>query len=287
MASHVQTESAILASLESLVGEPGFVYTLALVSVNDLFFAAEEAADINWHERLSFQELTLLAGQLACYPIDTSVLPTEQIAKEQTSELYGLFGQLHDAHSRPMVESLQSKFDEMAGRQDADSITEESFSRGSLMVEPIFYSGSGAYDFQYLDLAVAKYQRDQEWIQRHAGLSTETMVRAAAELKRLHMRKVSAFREAESFREVCEAALETFSFRRGDLVLLNDEEFDAFIRAFSLVPGSVDHPPATVGATNEVEFKPILALDQGRFFIPIGFNLTKSIYESPYYWMLR
>ena len=29
-----------------------------------------------------------------------------------------------------------------------------------MVTEPIFYGGSGAYDFQYLDFAVDKYQHD-------------------------------------------------------------------------------------------------------------------------------
>ena len=28
-------------------------------------------------------------------------------------------------------------------------------------------------------------------------------------------------------------------------------------------------------------------LDRGQFFIPVGFNLTKAIYESPFYWMIQ
>ena len=32
---------------------------------------------------------------------------------------------------------------------------------------------------------------------------------------------------------------------------------------------------------------PSFALEGDRFFLPIFFNLAKSIYESPYYWMLR
>jgi len=46
----------ICADLEALTQQPGFAYSLATIALHDLFFDPAEAADINWYERLSYQE---------------------------------------------------------------------------------------------------------------------------------------------------------------------------------------------------------------------------------------
>ena len=38
---------------------------------------------------------------------------------------------------------------------------------GDGMVEPIFYSSPGAYDFQYLELAALRYSSDNHWLEEH------------------------------------------------------------------------------------------------------------------------
>ncbi|HYL12844.1 MAG TPA: hypothetical protein VEV41_07400, partial [Terriglobales bacterium] len=60
---------------------------------------------------------------------------------------------------------------------------------GTMMTEPILYSASGAYDFQYLDFAVDKYRRDAGWIHEHIGIDISEMATIARELKALHERK--------------------------------------------------------------------------------------------------
>lgn len=54
----------VLAKIESLTGEPGYVYTLALILMRDLFLAPDDIAEINPREYLNIQELTFLVGCL-------------------------------------------------------------------------------------------------------------------------------------------------------------------------------------------------------------------------------
>ena len=49
------------------------------------------------------------------------------------------------------------------------------------VAEAIFYSASGAYDFQYAKFAVDKYRNDAEWIGKNVGVNVETMAKIARE----------------------------------------------------------------------------------------------------------
>src|ERR1035438_5466312 len=62
---------------------------------------------------------------------------------------------------------------------------------------------------------------------------------------------------------------------------------DAFIQAFSLTPGAANVRLQVPGQYNELQARPIVELPDGRYFLPIAFNLSESIYESPFYWMNR
>ena len=68
---------------------------------------------------------------------------------------------------------------------------------------------------------------------------------------------------------------------------LTDRQFDAFVARFVTVPGEMDYVPDTVGAMNDLEFKPILRLGPDRYFMPSGFHLFKSVYDNPRFWMER
>ena len=155
------------------------------------------------------------------------------------------------------------------------------------MVEPFFYVGTGAYDFQYLDLAEEKYHHDTDWIASNAGLSVDLMVSAARQLQDLREHRFLGHLQAQTHDERCRAALATFSFCRNDLSLLADSEFGALIDKFAITPGEVKHCLDAVGSVNELEFKPITRLAEDEFFMPVGFMLAKAIYESPFYWMVN
>ncbi len=154
------------------------------------------------------------------------------------------------------------------------------------MVEPFFYVGTGAYDFQYLDLANDKYSYDADWIASNAGLTVGLMVSAARQLQDLREHRFLELLQASTHDARCKAALATFSFNRDDVGSLSDSEFESFINVFAVTPGGVKRPDK-VGSVNELEFKPIIRLAGDCFFMPVGFMLAKAIYESPFYWMTR
>jgi hypothetical protein len=155
------------------------------------------------------------------------------------------------------------------------------------MTEPIFYGGSGAYDFQYLEFAAEKYGADSKWIREHTGIDVLQMGQIARELKTLHEHKYNSQEpiKAAEFPKLCTAALSIFSFEEADLQKFGSDLAKAFVRAFSLMPGKVNSDLKLPGQFNEVQSRPIVKLPDGRYFLPVGFNLSEAIYESPFFWM--
>lgn len=282
------SKEEIILALGDLTKEPGFLYSYALILRHDLFLPADEVADINWRERLSFQELTFLGGLLIQNKVDFKVLPSEQAAMEQIGKTYDLFEKLHQAHNRPFFTHFNEQIKTNSTPEQKEATFGELFGSAEMMMEPIFYAGSGAYDFQYLEFAEIKYRDDEAWLLAHKGITVASMAAIARTLKKIEESKHANLRNTPaSFEDACKSALLTFCFSIKDLDVFPTNETQSFIKVFGLLPGSLSFNPDSVGTYNPLDSNPIIILDNDLFFNPVGFNLTKSIYESPFYWMSR
>jgi hypothetical protein len=277
---------AIIDKIEAVTRQVGFIYTFALILLRDLFFAPEDAADINWHEHLNFQEITFLAGLLVKAEIELSI-PKEGDSAAWFEEVYRLFHELHKKHHEYFFEQLTARVNEGVRPSNPSEDYRKTFGSGTMMKEPIFYGGSGAYDFQYEEFAPQKYAADSNWIREHKGIEISQAIEITRELKGRHERKYN-FREAikpGDFSQLCTTALSIFSFDDADLQKFGTEPVKAFLQAFSLVPGSVNSGLRFPSQFNELQSRPIVQLRDGRYFLPVGFNLSEAIYESPFFWM--
>jgi hypothetical protein len=276
----------IVSRIEALTRRTGFIYTFALILLRDLFFSPADSADLNWHEHLNFQEITLLAGLLVKTEIDFEI-PKEADSAIWFEETYELFDELHKTHHEHFVEQLRARINKGGPPTDPDLEYRKVFGSGTMVTEPIFYGSSGAYDFQYLEFAERKYAADSGWILKHKGIDVPHMARIARELKTLHEHKYNALRslKSEDFSKVCTEALSVFSFEENDLVEFESGLVKAFLQTFSLVPGKVNSDLRLPGQFNELQSRPIVQLPNGRYFLPVHFNLSEAIYEVPFFWM--
>jgi len=160
-----RSKQQIIQAIEQEARQPGFLYTLAFLCYRDLFVDPREATEKNWHECLSHQELGFLTGLMVKQPLST-VYPSEDAWENQISAVDALFRELHDAYNAPMIESFKSLSIAAAAQpeQSPPPSPTTPYGAGDFFAEGIFYDGSGAYDFQYLDLAVRRYEKDAQWI---------------------------------------------------------------------------------------------------------------------------
>jgi hypothetical protein len=276
----------IIDKIEALTRCPGFIYTMALILLRDLFFSPAEAADINWRDHLNFQELTFLSGLLVKSEPNLSV-PTEAESANWFRQTYQLFDELHKKHQEHFYQQLEGRM--KRGLRPTDPVQDyrQTFGSGTMMTEPIFYGGSGAYDFQYLEFATRKYAADSNWIRERMGIDIAEMAQICRELKTLHENKFNSqppIKQGE-FSKLCAAALSIFSFDAADLDKFGIDEVDAFLKAFSLAPGKVNSNLQLPGQFNELQSRPVVRLPDNRYFLPVGFNLSEAIYECPFFWM--
>ena len=107
------------------------------------------------------------------------------------------------------------------------------------MTEPIFYGGSGAYGFQFLDLATKRYRFDGQWLADEKHIGVEDMAALAHELKPLQERKAIEFPVPKhpTHEDACRKAMSILSFRGEELVAASAEARKSFLTTFSLIPG--------------------------------------------------
>ena len=164
-----RNETDVVADLQKLCEELGFIYSLCLMAARCLWMSTDEVADVNWIERPNQAELSLLLGLIVKHPIRLDAVPSEESILEQVQQATDVLRELHLLLSSPTLPGTTRD----AGAQDQlDGILpkyEAWMNSGEGMVEPIFYGGEGAYDFQFLEMASKRYVADERWLKEHKG----------------------------------------------------------------------------------------------------------------------
>ncbi len=214
--------------------------------------------------------------------------PLEEQCNRTVKEIYELLEALHDTHLSHFADNMNS-IDEDAFAslldEEKDKVFKDLMGSGKIMTEPIFYGGTGAYDFQYRELTPKKYQYDTQWIQARQGFSLTFAADMSSFLKRLGEDRYKSIARPSSFDDYCKKILNVFCFTREDVKIGTDEEVVNFLNAFTITPGSVNQHLLEVGQYNSALSHPIIKLDENHYFLPVQFFLAQSLYESPFYWM--
>lgn len=286
---------ALLAELETIARTPGFIYTLSILTRSDMFYAASEAADVDWRSRLLQNELDLLTGYMIKDSLDLNTKPSQKEADGTITKIKTTLENLHLVQSKKFIQNLPVNLEELQNMKESDgeSLTKKIFGMGRNMVEPIFYGDSGAYDFQYLNLASALYSDDAKWLANNSH-DLDLYALYAFALKHLIMLKASVPGN-DSYD--ADKILKVFSFDSKELSYfaknatkdkrVNDTTAQAFIDTFKSKPGSVNANFTVPSDRNSLSAFPIIELPNGRFYLNSTFNLSESIYNLPWIWMLH
>ena len=277
----------ILADLEQLSQEPGFIYSFSFIVGRCLWMSPDEVADINWTERPNQAELSLLLGLLVKHPFRLDEVPSEEAILEQAQRATELLEELHLSLTLFMPPSSSREADAQDKLADILQKYQDWMNSGKGMVEPIFYGGEGAYAFQYLEMASKKYAADEQWIQENKGASIEAFAEIAQHLEQLTLERLRTIGYGIALAEECKGVLSAMTFGLEEFPTTSRQSLEHFIKAFSSAPGDINQGFNAIADYNEVYSRPIVALGDGQYCIPILPNLPKAIYESPYYWMIE
>ena len=106
------------------------------------------------------------------------------------------------------------------------------------VVESIFYSALGAYDFQYLAMAKQRYSEDSAWLTNCLGAPYDEIVDVVPRLEQLIEERFHPPPDPSSFEEFCQLVFEKYCFHADDLADTSPEPVAALCQAFSCVPGT-------------------------------------------------
>ncbi len=340
-----RTTDQVVNDIKQLVNNKGYIYALCMILFEESHVNPEKLQDIDYRARLSIKELSLLLGFIIQNEINFSTPDTPQDLIALKQKTYELMEELHNSFMIPFFEKLQESIKNKNNIEDYRKERKEFFGKGNMLTEPIFYSGTGVYDFQYLDFLERKYQYDKDWLLKNKNFDIGKSKNIVIQIKNILEEKskkvnlyifkeklpqiieelknknpdedwskqvkeifpmfelyqyVRLFFDAQtdekkiSMDEIAKKWLESFYKGLIDLFVIRKTDFhedsgiDSFLKNFSTVPKeNFNLQFQGIGCFNWFNAKPIIQLDEERYFIPISFMVFEAVYESPFYWMLE
>jgi hypothetical protein len=283
-------EEQIFADLSTLCHSPGYVHAIAYFCFRDnlIMYSGEKVTEADTqhqysHDKLLRTEISTLIGLMAKGKIDTN-LPRPEILQNYIDRTEYLLHEMHMCLQKPWLIALQSTA--AGGSRDIDA-----FSTAERFREPIFYSGESAYNFQYGTLAELKYRADSDWLQKRFGFSIEEAVKIAEAISKLQIQKLISLRE--SLRKLSPdmwSYYPAFLFRLQEVAEqsnIDSEKIRRFLDAFSVCRESINAPFTSLASFNETNATPIISFEDETYLLLQHYSLVKSIYESPFFWMMN
>jgi len=341
--NEIRKAELIINDIKKLVSTKGYVYALCMILFEDFHIIPEEIHKTDTRSRLSIKEASLVLGFLIQNEIDfsTPVSPQDLIALKQKT--YELMNELHKSFTILFFDKLQENIKKKHEIEDYRKEQKEFFTKGDMLTEPIFYSGTGVYDFQYLDFLERKYKYDKEWLLKNKNFDIERSKNIVVQIKNIlqekskkvrlynlkekmpqmieemkkknpkedwekHARELAPMMELhqyvelffdnqadgkelnmdeireEGWKSFYKGLINLFIIRKTDFD--KDSDIDLFLRNFSVIPKKdFNSQFERIGNFNWFNAKPIIQLDEERYFVPISFSVFEAVYESPFYWM--
>lgn len=341
--NEIRKAESILNDIKNLVSTKGYIYALCMILFEDFHIIPEEIHKTDTRSRLSTKEASLLLGFLIQNEIDFSTPDTPQDLIALKQKTYELMQELHNSFMVPFFDKLQESIKKEHKIEDYRKEQKEFFGKGDMLTEPIFYSGTGVYDFQYLDFLERKYKYDKEWLSKNKNFDIEKSKNIVIQIKNIlqekskkvrlynlkekmpqmieemkkknpkedwekHAKEVAPMMELhqyvelffdnqtggkelnmdeireEGWKSFYKGLIELFIIRRTDFD--EDSDIDLFLKNFSVIPKKdFNSQFKGIGNFNWFNAKPIIQLDEERYFVPISFSVFETVYESPFYWM--
>jgi len=185
----VRKTKIVIKDLKSLISSKGYIYALCMIIFEDFHINPEKIHEINLIKRLSHKEVSLLFGFLVQSQINFALPDSWQDLIQMKQKTYELMEALHQSFMIPFVEKMQKNLEKKHEKKDFRKEQKEFFGKGDMLTEPIFYSGTGVYDFQYLDFLERKYKYDKNWLSEKKNFDIEQTKNIALQIKNILQEK--------------------------------------------------------------------------------------------------
>ncbi len=185
----MRKRETIIRDIKNLINTKGYIYALCMILFEDFHADPEKIQEIDYRKRLSTKEASLLLGFLIQNKIDFSTPDTPQDLIQLKQKTYKLMRELHDSFMVPFFEKLEKSFQKKYKKENLRREQKEFFGKGDMLTEPIFYSGTGVYDFQYLDFLERKYKYDRDWLSKNRSFNIEQTKNFVTHIKNILQEK--------------------------------------------------------------------------------------------------
>jgi hypothetical protein len=185
----VRKTEIVIKNLKNLISSKGYIYALCMILFEDFHINPEKIQEINLIKRLTPKEASLLIGFLIQSQINFVSPDSWKDLIQMKLKTYKLMEELHQSFMIPFGEKLQRYVEKEHEKEDLRKEQKEFFGKGDMFREPIFYSGTGAYDFQYLDLLERKYKYDKNWLSEKKNFDIEQTKNIAIQIKNILQEK--------------------------------------------------------------------------------------------------
>jgi hypothetical protein len=159
----ISTKS-LVKEIKQLIASDGYIYALCMILIEDFSMNPEKLHEVDYRSQLSVKEVSLLLGFLVQNNINFSTPDSLYDLIQMKQQTYELMKKLHDSLSNPAMEKIIDNLKKEKDDININSLMESNCFRRESLMEAIFYSGDGVYDFQFLEYLDKKYKYDREWL---------------------------------------------------------------------------------------------------------------------------
>jgi len=261
----MRNRNEILIELNELASSIDFLEVLLNISNIHLNCPADELATRDIRNVLNENEVTFLFG-----------LWMKNMGKKQQgfSDKQKVVKHVHnlmDEFHRTFL-SVFPKFNSTL------SYHEQAVQNPEMIKETIFYSGTGAYDYQMIRFLEKKYKKDEDWLKKSKNFSLDQASKLFNYIKTTLTIKLNT----KKFKNITDL----YSLDYNNFVFKKYPDFETILDLFSFTTDDILNQKFNdIGDLNQFKFCPVIKTETN-YIIPIPYLLAESIYESPFYWML-
>jgi len=259
----VNKRDEILKKINRLSGLEIFLDTLLHLCDKNLNSSLEDLSTRDMKAILNINELSLLFGFWLKnkHKKSDSILSIKKLGEK----VHSLMDELHWTF---MIDYNSTK-----------SSYSESMLNASMLQETIFYSGTGAYDYQYVKFIEEEYKYDKDWIQTNKNIDITRFLDFYSFFKGVLNFRINYTKQTKDHSNIFKYSKDSFIFKKYP-------EFQNLIKSFSINKNEVlNQNFSNIGELNEFSIRPIIEFES-YYLIPIPFLLAEALNKSPYYWFL-
>lgn len=161
---------------------------------------------------------------------------------------------------------------------ESENFGPEFLKRPEAIEETIFYSGTGAYDYQFIKFIGAKYQNDHFWL-TEKKINIKDFENLYIYLKGMLNYKINYKKEKGNDVKLYSFSFNNYIFKKnpGFLKILDLLSFDDA----TILNQEFNYP----GDLNWFKINPIYKTSES-YIIPMIYSLSEALYDGPFYWMI-